>query len=155
MQKSKGAKLFFALWQFYHRTLALHDALCFSQKKPSCTVIDSRENGYFCDMSKQDKIINKIIGIATASYPDSEIFLYGSRARGNAKISSDWDLLILLNTKSISFALETKIMDEFYELELETGEIFSPLIYSKKDWTNNYSYSPLYENIQKQGIQIK
>jgi hypothetical protein len=46
-------------------------------------------------------------------------------------------------------------MDEFYDLELETGEIFSPLIYSKNDWNSNYSITPLYENIQKEGVKLK
>lgn len=106
-------------------------------------------------MSKQDKIINKIIGIANAKYPESEIYLYGSHARGDAGSFSDWDLLILLNLTNISFDLETKLMDEFYELELETGEIISPLIYSKADWNSKHSFTPLYENIQKEGIKIK
>jgi len=106
-------------------------------------------------MSRRDKIINKIIGIADTKYPDAEIYLYGSRARGNAKKLSDWDLLILLNSKNISFDLETKLMDEFYELELETGAIISPLIYSKTDWVQNHSLTPLYDNIQKEGIKIK
>ena len=87
--------------------------------------------------------------------PDSEVYLYGSQARGNAKRLSDWDLLILLNSANVSFDFETKFMDEFYELELKTGEIFSPLIYSKKDWNSNYSITPLYENIQKEGIRLK
>ena len=46
-------------------------------------------------------------------------------------------------------------MDEFYELELDTGEIISPLIYSKTDWSNNRNVTPLYENIIKEGIKIK
>jgi hypothetical protein len=46
-------------------------------------------------------------------------------------------------------------MDEFYDLELQTGEIFSPLIYSKKEWESNYSITPFYENIQKEGIRLK
>jgi uncharacterized protein len=106
-------------------------------------------------MYKRDKIIKKIIGITNAKYPDSEVYLYGSQARGDATSLSDWDLLILLNLKSISFELETKLMDEFYELELETGEIISPLIYSKKDWAKRHTLTPLYENIQKEGIRIK
>ncbi len=93
--------------------------------------------------------------MANAKYPDSEIYLYGSQARGDAKNLSDWDLLILLNSKKISFDLETKLMDEFYELELETGEIISPLIYSKTDWVRNHLFTPLYENIKKEGIKIK
>ena len=87
--------------------------------------------------------------------PDSEVYLYGSQARGNAKKLSDWDILILLNHPSISFDLEIKFMNEFYDLELETGEIISPIIYSKTYWNKNYFISPLSENIKNEGIRIK
>ena len=80
---------------------------------------------------------------------------YGSRARGNNKKFSDWDLLILINSDNISFDFETKFMDEFYDLEVETGEIISPLIYTKSDWDENHSITPLFENIQREGIRIK
>lgn len=107
-------------------------------------------------MSERENIIEKIIGIANSKYPDAEIYLYGSHARGDARKLSDWDLLILLNSqKNIPFDQETDLMDEFYELELETGEVISPLIYSKNDWVANHSFTPLFENIQKEGIRIK
>jgi hypothetical protein len=51
--------------------------------------------------------------------------------------------------------LETRLMDDFYDLELETGEIISPLIYSKSDWNERHSITALYENIQKEGLRIK
>lgn len=106
-------------------------------------------------MQRRNQIINRIATLAGSLYPDSELYLYGSRARGDSKSFSDWDLLFLLNIKNISFEVETKVMDEFYELELETGEIFSPLIYSKHDWENIHYSTPLFENIQKEGIRIK
>jgi predicted nucleotidyltransferase len=106
-------------------------------------------------MTKREKIIDKIISTADKNYPDSEIYLYGSRARGDSKKLSDWDILILLNREKISIDTETKLMDDFYELELETGEIFSPLIYSKNDWNFKHKITPLYENIEKEGIKIK
>lgn len=106
-------------------------------------------------MSKRDDMINRIVSIANKDYPDAEIFLYGSQARGDNKKLSDWDILILLNSRNFSFELETKLMDEFYELELETGEIISPLIYAKSDWVNKYLMTPFYENIQKEGIRLK
>ena len=87
--------------------------------------------------------------------PDSEVYLYGSQAIGIAKRLSDWDLLILLNSQNISFDFETKFMDEFYEIEIETGEIISPLIYTKSDWTENHSVTPLLENIHTEGVRIK
>jgi len=46
-------------------------------------------------------------------------------------------------------------MDEFYELELETGEIISPLIYSKNDWNFYYSITPLFENNKREGVKLK
>jgi predicted nucleotidyltransferase len=105
-------------------------------------------------MTASQKIIDKIKKLGNTDYPDSEIFLYGSRARGDAGIESDWDLLILLKEKNISFERETAIMDDFYELELETGQIFSPMIFSKYDWKNKYFITPLYQNIDKDGIQL-
>jgi len=106
-------------------------------------------------MSRKKQILQKIIGVVNETAPDSEIYLYGSRARGDAGKLSDWDILVLLNRMSISFDVETKFMDDFYEIELETGEIISPLIYSKQDWIENHSITPLFENIQKEGQKIK
>lgn len=106
-------------------------------------------------MSKEEQIVQRIISVANKTAPDSEVYLYGSRARQNAGKLSDWDLLILLKSANISFDFETKFMDEFYEIELETGEIISPLIYSKQQWMENYSNSPLFKNIKNEGIRIK
>jgi len=106
-------------------------------------------------MIDKDQILQKIIRVVNDNAPDSEVYLYGSQARGDAKRLSDWDLLILLNRKIISFDFETRFMDEFYEIELETGEIISPLIYSKNDWNTNHSITPLFENIKREGVRIK
>lgn len=103
----------------------------------------------------KDEIIQRIIKVANQNDPDSEVYLYGSRARGDEKVNSDWDFLILLNSENISFDFETKLMDDIYEIELESGEILSPLIYSKNDWIRNRSITPLYENIQIDGVRLK
>lgn len=106
-------------------------------------------------MRNSNEIIDEIVRMANSKYPDAEIYLYGSQARGDSKKYSDWDLLILLNRQSIPFDLETKLMDDFYDVELETGAIISPLIYAKSDWDGRHSITPLYENIKKEGIRIK
>ena len=106
-------------------------------------------------MSKYDQIVQRIVSMANRTVPDAEVYLYGSRARGTAHKLSDWDVLVLLNSMNISFEFETNLMNEFFELELETGEIISPMIYSQQEWNEKYSITPLFENIQREGIRIK
>ena len=106
-------------------------------------------------MGKKEKILKKIINVIDKNAPDSEVYLYGSQARGSAKKMSDWDILILLKSPKISFDFETKFMNEFYDLELEIGEVISPLIYSKTVWNSKYSITPLFENIKNEGIKLK
>lgn len=106
-------------------------------------------------MTKEDEILNKVIKTVNNTDPDSEVYLYGSRARGDSRQTSDWDFLILLNLGFISFDYETSIMNQFYDLEIETGEVFSPLIYSKNDWVENHSFTPLYDNIKREGVRLK
>ena len=96
-------------------------------------------------MTKKEQILQLIIKVVEKNAPDSEVYLYGSQARGNAKKVTDWDLLILLNSQNVSFEFETKFMDEFYDLELETGEVISPLIYAKSDWNSNYAVTPFFD----------
>ena len=105
-------------------------------------------------MTKSDTILIKIKELVDSTIPGSDIYLYGSRARGNFKPHSDWDLLILLNQPNLTFSFETKVMDAFYDLELETGEVISPLIYTKQDWIENHSFTPLFENVQKEGKKL-
>jgi predicted nucleotidyltransferase len=71
----------------------------------------------------------------------SEIILYGSRARGDEKEDSDWDILILTNYPT-DLKVESKFRDKLYELELETGETFSVFAYSKNDWNTKTKNDP-------------
>jgi len=105
-------------------------------------------------MSKQSDILKRIREVVDNIAPSSEVYLYGSRARKSAKKSSDWDILILLDTTKVHFDFEKRIIDALYEVEIETGEVISPLIYAKKDWNLNHSITPLFENINRDGIRI-
>jgi len=106
-------------------------------------------------MIKDDKILNKIKDVVNRTNPNTEVFLYGSRARGTANVDSDWDVLILLNSEKLTFTTEIKFIDNLYDIVVETGEVISPLIFTKNEWNEKYAITPLFENIQKEGIQIK
>ncbi len=105
-------------------------------------------------MKNKGQIIQMIKEVVEIYAPKSEVFLFGSQARGDEKANSDWDILILLNLPNVTFEFETNLMDQLYELELKTGEIFSPLIYSKSEWSQKYGITSLFENIKREGVQL-
>ncbi len=85
--------------------------------------------------------------------PSTEVILYGSRARGDARSDSDWDIL-LLTSNSVNIELERKYRDKLYDLELGTGESLSLFIYSKDDWQTRQRSTPFYQNVTQEGMRI-
>jgi len=98
-----------------------------------------------------NEILNQIKRIITEQEPRAKIYLYGSRSRGTAKNYSDWDLLILLNKDKISPEDEQKITYPLYDLEFDTGEVISPMIYSETEWNTKYKITPFYQNVMREG----
>ena len=94
----------------------------------------------------------KIKNILEVFDPKAEVILFGSRARGDSKIDSDWDLLILLNIK-VDEELKYKIWELLYEIELEYEQVISPIVFSKKDWEES-EITPLYQNIEIEGVVL-
>ena len=85
--------------------------------------------------------------------PKAKVVLFGSRARGDARKDSDWDLLILIDSQNIR-EREDLFRDKIYDLELETGEIISMFVYNNKDWTSRHNITPLYKSIKKEGVVL-
>lgn len=86
--------------------------------------------------------------------PDADIILFGSRARGEALPESDWDILILLNQLKVDREIQKEYQDEIFDIELETGEAISTLVFSKGNWEKVHKASPFYHNIKKDGIKL-
>jgi uncharacterized protein len=104
--------------------------------------------------TSKTKILNQIKRIVKDKEPSAKIYLYGSRSRGTAKDNSDWDLLILLNKDDISNEVEREISYPLYDLEFDTGEVISPMIYSEKEWNSKYKVTPFYQNVMREGILL-
>ena len=98
--------------------------------------------------------INRIKETVLSVEPKAKIILYGSRAKGTARSDSDWDVLILLAYQKITLEIEKKVVDPLYELELETGEVISPMVYAEQEWNTKYSITPFYSNVNKEGIPL-
>lgn len=84
---------------------------------------------------------------------DGEAILYGSRARGDAREDSDWDILILLNKPQLDMSDYIDVSYPLTELGCDIGETISPMLYTKSDW-QKYSFTPFYKNVQTEGIRL-
>jgi predicted nucleotidyltransferase len=85
--------------------------------------------------------------------PKAEVILYGSRARGDERSDSDWDILILTDYPT-DLKLERIFRQNLYDLELETGESFSVFVYSKFDWASKQCITPFYQIVIQEGISL-
>ena len=86
----------------------------------------------------------------TATDQDATPRLYGSYARGDFKEGPDINVLVLVNTKKITWDDQKRIAYPLYDIELESGVISSPFIYSKMGWAN-HKVTPFYENVLRGG----
>ena len=105
-------------------------------------------------MTTKKQIIIKIKNLIETEETKATIILYGSYARGDYREDSDIDILILIDKEKVTLKDEKRIKYPLYDLEFDTGQIISPLIFSKHDWENRHKITPLYENIQKEGITL-
>jgi len=104
---------------------------------------------------KNDKsiVLSKIKAAIKQIDTSAELILYGSRARGDENPDSDWDLLILVNSKS-DLDYEKVFRHKLFDLELELEESFSVTVHNKNDWELKYWVTPLYQNITREGLRI-
>jgi len=103
---------------------------------------------------ERSEILNRIKQGINSKEPSAEIYLFGSRARGDNRQDSDWDILVITPKDKVTFDYEFDLRDPIYDIELDSGQNISILIYSKNDWQTKQSFSPLFINVQKEGIRI-
>jgi predicted nucleotidyltransferase len=96
---------------------------------------------------KRVEIIEQIKDIMQRIAPTAKTILYGSEARGEARLDSDIDLLILIDGEKMTLAQEEAITLPLYELELKTGVSISPIVMLKKLWENRPFKTPFYINV--------
>jgi predicted nucleotidyltransferase len=103
---------------------------------------------------KESQFLDKIKSTLSQTGTPLSIYLYGSRARGDARPNSDWDLLVILENNNLTDEIEDEIFSVIYKMELETGQIISPYFLNKQDYDNRIGKTPFYRNLSNEGILL-
>ena len=84
-----------------------------------------------------------------------KIILFGSYARGDNKIESDIDIMILVNISDIEAkAFQKKLFDKTYDFNMDNDVEINPMTHSEElfyKWVDNY---PFFNNIEKEGVVL-
>lgn len=99
-------------------------------------------------MDKYEQVINTIKEVGARVLPKgSSLYLYGSRARGDAREDSDWDLLILLDKQRVENEDFARYSYPLMESGWDLGEDFSVHTYTKNEWFNG-PHAMFYFNVE-------
>ena len=84
---------------------------------------------------------------------DGKAILFGSRARGDARHDSDWDVLVLLGKDQITASDQDIVAYPIHEIGWEIDEMVNPVMYTMRDWESKRG-TPFYENVMREGIAL-
>jgi len=99
------------------------------------------------------QILENIRSLKHQLLPNDRLILFGSQARGDARLDSDWDLLLIVNSNSTNLDDEIKYSYPFSKLGWRYNIDLNVLLYSKNDWEKR-NFTPFYKNVLKDGIEI-
>ncbi|MFA5424755.1 MAG: nucleotidyltransferase domain-containing protein [Phycisphaerae bacterium] len=100
------------------------------------------------------QVLSRCRNAINSDYPNARIILYGSHAVGRAQPDSDVDLLILLD-EEVPAGKKRYIHDTLYDIALLEDVVISAIIISCEKWDSPISKAtPLYQNIQNEGIKV-
>lgn len=88
-------------------------------------------------MRAEDTFIKNLIVKTIRDYePNAEILLFGSRARGDARTDSDWDVLVLIDGDRVSDEQFQILNYDLWAKGLDYGHQINPIVHTRKQWDN-------------------
>lgn len=96
----------------------------------------------------QEEVIQRIKELGERLLPEgASLWLYGSRARGDARPDSDYDVLILFDT-DVLHEKDTDIICDLAELGWDMSVEINAHTYPRSKW-DTWIYSPFYKNVEQ------
>jgi len=105
------------------------------------------------DMAKDLSIPREFKRRALQAMPPrriAKVVLYGSRARGDARRDSDWDIAVFVRGRPTT--RDRSVLSHIsYDLMMETGAFSQALPFPANHWRLNYSF---YRNVREDGVAV-
>ena len=103
---------------------------------------------------EQQQVIERITDLGRRVLPrGASLWLYGSRARGDARPDSDYDLLVLLDKDRVAMSDYDDYSYPFCEMGYDMWLDISPHLYTRKRWAET-SFSPFHKNVEHDKIVL-
>lgn len=126
---------------FRHLSLGYISLFLFLCKKPS-------------NMSMNKQVIESIKETLHQHLPvGGRALLFGSQARGDAHVGSDWDILIILNKDTLLPDDYDNVTYPLTTLGWDLGEQINPIMYSAKEWEAS-RITPFYQNVVQDAVVL-
>jgi uncharacterized protein len=86
--------------------------------------------------------------------PVSKVILFGSKARGQADVYSDLDILVVLSCP-VTARLRDRVSEKLAEINLQNDVVLSSVVVFEKDWADGLiRYTPIHAEIQRDGCEV-
>lgn len=101
----------------------------------------------------QDEILKLISNTIREVEPEAQIILYGSRARGDAREDSDWDVLTIIDKPRLTLKERSNIQYPIWDKGLAIGQEINVFPYTRRQW-EQAPPSLFKYNVMKEGIAL-